>query len=363
MSAPVENPATTLNAGKQGASAPLSSGAADFRPTFVVGCERSGTTLLAVMIGRHTSIAMMPETHFFLRVVPRRLRALPLTHSQILKRYYKSPRASDIDLDRGELERRFNAMPPTCAALFETILSMYTERWGKARGAEKTPFHLLCVPLILKWFPEARIVGIVRDGRDVVRSIMNAPWTAHRSLRRHCWKWARSAKLSRRLARKYPRNFHLIRYEELVLQPEKTLHGVDAFLGIPFEAGQLQQTGDPTGVVPDRERGWKGNAIERPDASRIGKWASKVTPHERLVMNSLMGPELREFGYDQTQLPEVSTWTRLINGTKNNLCKIGMYRLWGNICRYLPAERKRRLEGKRQQEIIPASDDKTAPAI
>ncbi|HUO10380.1 MAG TPA: sulfotransferase [Phycisphaerae bacterium] len=319
-----------------------------FRPTFVVGCERSGTTLLAVMIGRHSSIAMMPETHFFLRVVPRRLSKESGAHAELLERFRRSPRAIDLEFDRAEVLARFSQMPPTYAGLFETLMTMYAERWGKPMGGEKTPFHLLRVPLIVKWFPEARIVGIVRDGRDVVRSIMSAPWTAHRSLRRHCWKWAQSAELSRRLVREYPRNFMLIRYEDLVSEPEKTLRDVDAFLGVPFEAGQIE-AGGPSPVVPERERGWKANAVGHPDKSRIGAWEKEVTTRERLIMNSLMGPELRVFGYGNTELPTVSGWRRFVNGTKNELCKIGLYRLWGNILRYTSLERRRKRAMERRE--------------
>src|ERR1700749_2257344 len=60
------------------------SGSPILRRLFVVGCERSGTTLLTVMLGRHHEIAMMPETHFFLRVVPRE-GDRPSTHEEILE--------------------------------------------------------------------------------------------------------------------------------------------------------------------------------------------------------------------------------------------------------------------------------------
>jgi hypothetical protein len=326
-----------------------------FRPTFVVGCERSGTTLLAVMVGRHSSIAMMPETHFFLRVVPRKRPTEGGSHAEMLERFWRSPRAKDLNVNREELLACFSRMPATYGGLFETLMTTYAQRWGKPMGGEKTPFHLLRVPLILEWFPEARIIGIVRDGRDVVRSIMTAPWTAHRCLRRQCWKWARSAELSRRFAKSYPQNFMLIRYEDLVSEPEKMLRGVDAFLGIPFEAQQIDDCG-PSPVVPERERGWKENAVRRPDTSRIGVWERDATIRERLIMNSLMGPDLRACGYGNTRLPAVSAWARFVNGTKNELCKIGLYRLWGNVLRYTSPERRRKRAMDREKMQAATSD-------
>ncbi len=303
-------------------------------PLFVVGCERSGTTLLTVMLGRHREIAMMPETHFFLRVVPRATHR-PATHEEILRRFWDSPRAADIGLDAEAIRSRFAGESPTYSNLFRTLLELYAERWGKPLAGEKTPFHLLRIPLILRSFPDARIVCIVRDGRDVVRSILGAPWTAHRSLRRQAWKWTRCARLARRFLRDYPQQFEVIRYEDLVRDPEMVLRRVNAFLGVDFDAAQLD-AGGSSPAVPAHERSWKANAVERPDESRISAWQQHVTEAERLIMNSMMGAELRTFGYGETELPAVSVLQRAKNAVLNVLCKVGVYRLVGNIQRYGP---------------------------
>ncbi|MGN6368311.1 MAG: sulfotransferase family protein [Phycisphaerae bacterium] len=318
-------------------------------PLFVVGCERSGTTLLTVMLGRHRDIAMMPETHFFLRAVPKNFRRAtaqvhrPESHEDILQRFWNSPRAADIGLDLGAIRSHFLQRTPTYPELFNTLLALYAERWDKKRAGEKTPFHLLRVPLILQCFPEARIVCIVRDGRDVVRSIMEAPWTAHRSLRRQAWKWTRCARLARDFLRDYPRSFHVVRYEDLVMDPETALRGINAFFNIEFDPGQLD-AGGPSPVVPAHEQSWKSNAVERPDESRISAWRRHVTDAERLILNSMMGAELRTFGYDDTDAPAVSPGRRAVNVGLNLLCKAGAYRLLGNIQRTLLPRSRRRAE-------------------
>jgi hypothetical protein len=308
-----------------------------------------------VLIGRHSRVAMTPETHFFLRVVPKRFPNQAGNHEKMVERFFKSPRAVDLSFDRAEVTARFGKRPATYAELFQTLMGMYAERYGKPEAAEKTPFHLLKVPLILEWFPEARIVGIVRDGRDVVRSILKAPWTAHQSLRRHCYKWSMCATISRRLVRERPGQFMLVRYEDLVQETEATLRKVNAFLGLEFEAGQLEE-GTGRNVVPEREQGWKSNATSKPDTSRIGAWAQKVTPEERLVMNTMMRAELLANGYGDLDLPPVSTLHRLVNAAKNAACRMGMYRLWHNILRYTPAERKRRHAERAKQPEAPSSE-------
>ena len=305
-----------------------------WRPFFVVGCERSGTTLLTVMLGRHAAIAMMPETHFFLRVATAGADC-PATHEEILRRFWKSPRAEDIGLESEAIRARFMCEAPTYPQLFRTLLELYAERWQKPLAGEKTPFHLLRVPLILRWFPEARIVCIVRDGRDVVRSILGAPWTAHRSLRRQAWKWTKCARMARQYLHDYPRQFEVVRYEDLVLDPETVLRRVNAFYGVDFDPGQLD-AGGASPVVPSHERSWKANAVEKPDESRISAWRQHVTDPERLIMNSLMGAELRTFGYRETELPPVSAWRSVANTVLNGLCKAGVCRVVTNVWRSVP---------------------------
>jgi hypothetical protein len=187
----------------------------------------------------------------------------------------------------------------------------------------------------------------VRDGRDVVRSILNAPWTAHRSLRRHAWKWTRCARLARQFLHDYPRQFQVVRYEDLVQEPEMVLRRVNAFFRVDFDAAQLD-TGGPSPVVPAHERSWKANAVDRPDESRISAWRQHVSTEERLVMNSMMGAELRTFGYADTELPAASAARRVQNAMLNTLCKAGIYRIVGNIRRYFPEQRKHRRAGGEQ---------------
>ncbi len=244
-----------------------------FRPSFVVGCERSGTTLLAVMLGRHSRVAMTPETHFLLRVA---IGGGAGDYAGMVDRFFASPRGKDLGLERGALLARFEATgDATYRRLFQVILEMFAEAHGKALPGEKTPFHLWRVPLILEWYPEAKIVGIVRDGRDVVLSILSSPWTADPSLRRQCMKWTSAAKMAVKWQKMYPGRFLLMRYEDLVCEAEKTLREVDGFLGLEFEMGQLE-VGGPSDVVPAYEKGWKANATDAPDKSRIGKWEKKV---------------------------------------------------------------------------------------
>jgi hypothetical protein len=303
-----------------------------FRPCFIVGCERSGTTLLAVLLDRHSSLAVTPETHFLICMprVSQRLRSLA-THQQLIDRFYAFPRTSDLGLDRVRLLQRFQTRPPTPPALFQCILEEYAAFHRKARAGEKTPVHIWFVPKLIEWFPDCRVVGIVRDGRDVIRSMLRVPWNIRRQLRPLCLTWVHGARAAERYRAKYPRHFRLVRYEDLLTQPELSLRAIDEFLGLTFEAGQLapEEPGDASSrVVPPWESEWKAKALEPLDTSRIGDWKKHVTDRERLIMNSMMGPELIRMGYPDTQIPATPALRRAWESFLNALCKARLYRLW-----------------------------------
>jgi hypothetical protein len=186
-----------------------------------------------------------------------------------------------------------------------------------------------------------------------VRSILDAPWTAHRSVRRQAWKWTRCARLARRFLHDYPRQFEVVRYEDLVRDPETVLRRVNAFYGVDFDPAQLD-AGSASPVVPAHEQPWKANAVQRPDKSRISAWRRQVTDSDRLIMNSLMGSELRTFGYEETEGPAALSIQGAMNAVLNVLCKAGVYRLAGNVYRYAPG--LRRLWQAREARHAPAAE-------
>jgi hypothetical protein len=303
-----------------------------FFPTFIVGCERSGTTLLAVMLDRHSQMAVTPETHFLLKIYPRQVwrRWAARSPERLLGRLWNEGRIADLGLDPARMEARFRARPATFPALLQSMMEEYAALRGKPRAGEKTPFHLWQVPRILRWFPEARIVNIIRDGRDTVRSSLKTSWTRRRNLRWLSWRWVQCVRAAERYGRRYPGRFLSIRYEDLLQSPEETLRKVDAFVGLEFEEQQLQPQGDSR-TVPQWEEEWKANANKSLDPSRIGAWKKQVTASERLVMNTMMRSALLRQGYGDVELGTASGWAIAWNHFLNIFCRLGFYRLAYNL--------------------------------
>jgi len=180
---------------------------------------------------------------------------------------------------------------------------------GKTRPGEKTPGHLGHLATLLSWYPLARVVCLVRDGRDVALSKARAPWAAN-DPRMHAVSWVHRMQLLRSHERSHPDRVLRVYFEKLVADPEGELRRIDAFLGVPFEPGQLEAS-RATGVVRDFEASWKGKVDEEVDAKRGQAWKRSASPEQRWLLNVIMGRTLRELGYDETRLAGCSAWRRV----------------------------------------------------
>src|SRR5579863_7571081 len=144
-------------------------------PIFIVGMSRSGTTLLSRMLDAHSQIAIFPETWMY--VVLDRLGCLEeITDSwqaalffnevwQNLKGY-RDPGASVL---ARFASKELGYLGPT-AKVLERLGRAYAKERNARIWGEKTPAHALWLPQIRALFPQARILFMVRDPRDVLVS-------------------------------------------------------------------------------------------------------------------------------------------------------------------------------------------------
>lgn len=275
----------------------------------MVGYARSGTTLLTVLLDRHPDLAATPETHYFDLVLTDPCRPRRGDHTSMVRHLLTHARAADLRLDPDETLARFRRHDPRWRHLFRVALERYAEVRGASRVVEKTPAHLAHVPRILQWYPDARVVLVLRDGRDAVTSMLAADFT-HDDLRRHACNWRRAAELGEELASRYPGSLHTVRYEDLVANPRDALSRLHEFLGIPLDPKQLV-SGEAPNVVPGWESPWKARAIAPIDPSRVGSWRHRATHAQRWAMNAIMGDVLNRLGYDDTALYDAPLPSRL----------------------------------------------------
>jgi hypothetical protein len=261
------------------------------KPVFVVGAARSGTTLLSVLLDRHSQLAMTPETGFYRELAPW-LRLAPIVGSElILHRWSRLP---ELGLTSSQLVKRCGRAPKP-GALLDGIMDLFAAAQQKPRCGEKTPLHLRYVQQIVADFPDARILCIYRDGRDAALSLHSMPW-GPRKLETAALAWLKAIRLMQESAASLPTQFRTIRYEHLLADPRGQLASAMRFLDLDLEESQLQA--GPSGVVLDRSKEWKGKALDNVDPNLAGYRQAAAQADQLAQLDRILGPTLIELGYE-----------------------------------------------------------------
>jgi Sulfotransferase family len=274
------------------------------RPIFVVGCPRSGTTLLSAMLHAHPRIAMPPETRFLIPVYRERRRFGDLrvraNRRRLARRMTRpSSRFDDLGLDRRTVIRRIVDGPPTIGSAAGTVWREYAQSRGKARWGEKRPIYWRYLDVVLRLFPDAQVVHLVRDGRACVASLKQVDWWTGGVLDAMAT-WTLAERELGRVARRLPPDaIHRMRYEDLLDDPAGQLGRLCAFLGEDFDAAMLDHAAAAGEIVPERKR-WHDRTRERLDPGRVDAWRGVLTGPELGLFELVAGRRLRAHGYAVT---------------------------------------------------------------
>ncbi|MFJ3668621.1 sulfotransferase family protein [Streptomyces sp. NPDC090106] len=272
------------------------------RPVFVLGCPRSGTTLLQLMLHAHPRIALPPETRFVLPAYAGRRGFGDLRDAANragLARWItgrEESRFHELGLDADAVARRIEGAPPTLGSALGVPLRAYAERHGKVRWGDKRPAYALHVEEVLRLFPDAQFVHLVRDGRDCVASLLGMPWW-HRGFHEAVATWAQVMDVTRRYAARLgPDSWHELRFEDLVADPEPPLRSLCGYLGEEYAPEMTEPRAVAREAVPARKT-WHRRTHGALDASRAGSWEHRLTPDQIRLCEAVLGQRLVRNGY------------------------------------------------------------------
>lgn len=273
------------------------------RPVFVVGCPRSGTTLLSLMIHAHPRLAIPPETRFLTKAWRQRARYGDLqtkAQRRALARVCTRPRSriADLGLDPKATRRAILAAPPTLGTAFGVVFQEFARLHGKARWGDKRPLYHQETDVLLRLFPDAQIVHIIRDGRANVASLKRMPWWPYDSVGTMA-AWSLAEYCARRDLRRLPSDtVHLVRYESLVADPTTVLGELCDFLEEDFDEAMLEPA-EVSHVVPERKT-WHENLRGEVSTAPVQAWRSKLEPWEIGLMETVLRRALDRYGYPLT---------------------------------------------------------------
>src|SRR5213078_168759 len=194
-------------------------------PLLVLGVRRSGTTLLRVMLDRHSELAIPDESYFIPQLADRHRATIEV--GEFADDLRRLPTLRDWDVPVDEVRARLRPgmrLGEAIAAVYET----YAARHGKSRWGDKTPMYMQRLRMLERLFPDARFVHLVRDGRDAALSFLAMPpgivtetWAHPRTVGQFACQWQTEVAAAQALGRRVgPARYLELRYEELVADPE-----------------------------------------------------------------------------------------------------------------------------------------------
>lgn len=277
-------------------------------PIFIVGVPRSGTTLLAAMIGAHSRISCGTETDYFHFLAQADANEIcnqakwPEGAVNFLcamtQAKDKSPVPMNYGLTRDILWNRLNNAPRNPASILRAITEFPMEQQGKYRWAEKTPRHIFHLKKIRELFPNARIIRIIRDPRDTALSIIKAPWQwAPRNYAAALYMWKFCDDAGRAFFESDSLSLS-IRYEELICQPTASLMRICDFIGENYEPSMLE-THESYKQINSIAEPWKVKVGQALDQTRVSVWQRELSHEDKMLSLAIVGDRLLDYGYEK----------------------------------------------------------------
>lgn len=273
----------------------------DNTPFFVLGAARSGTTMLRLMLNRHSRLAIPFESHFLRQI----LAELP-AHRQL--EMHEVRRMVDIvtgernfqtwHLDAVQIRQELiQRAPASVAELVDALYRMEIAPSGKPRWGDKTPYYYTCWRELMGLFPGSRLVHIIRDGRDVTLSLEKVGWHGPTAADRARY-WRERVEMAHAAARELglERNL-IIRYEELVLNTRATLELVCDFLKEEFEPEMINFFTDAERHICDIDGDVHQKVRRAPKPEDVGRWQREMPVERQREFEAVAGSGLRAMSY------------------------------------------------------------------
>ena len=279
-------------------------------PLLILGVRRSGTTLLRVMLDRHSQIAVPDESYFVPQLADRHLRRVdPDDFVDDLRRI---DTLSEWNVPLDKVRARLTPRMPVGEAI-GSVYAVYAEEQGKTRWGDKTPMYMQNLRLLERLFPDARFVHLIRDGRDAALSFLAMPrgivtetWMHPRTPAGFAAQWRTEVAAARRLGRRVGPRYFEVRYEDLVADVEGVLRRICEFAGLAYEPAMATYAGKvDVSAKPHQQR------LMQPPTKGVRDWRTEMAADDVASFERVAGDMLRELGYVTSHEPDATGRVKL----------------------------------------------------
>ena len=245
---------------------------------FAVGARRSGTNWLQRILTAHPDVATVPSETYLFSI------GLQPLWERFHQGVFGSPGVGYIHMDRPALA---DALREFCDRVFLPFLDAAP---GTERLVERTPQHVTSLELIGEIYPDAHVVHIVRDGRDVARSLLSHDWPdAPRTIEAAAEEWRSYVDAGDQAGARL-RAYRVVRYEEMLADPKRIVSELYTWLGLETTPEIVEAT------LLESEVPFNVDANSPKVAS--GKWRRSFTEEDLAAFMRVAGETLARLGYD-----------------------------------------------------------------
>ena len=255
-------------------------------PIFIVGMARSGTTLLRSILNSHPNIAIPRETTFFylLEEYFKKNKINSYSKNEIEKFwnwYSEKRRFTYLGLNKDEVKKNINVTRDVNGFknVFNSVMNTYKNNNKKSRWGEKSPGHEEYLDKIFEFYPNAKILFMIRDPRAIYSSMNNVPWN-NQFVSVIIKRWNNS--LRDYYGYKEDKRIKMITYEELVTNTRTSVESICNFIGENFEERMLNDRRKNT--LTNTNDGWttkyEKEVTRQVDNSSIEKWKNSINKIE-----------------------------------------------------------------------------------
>lgn len=273
------------------------------QPIFIGGLQRSGTSLMRAIIGSHPTLAIYKSdlplwTKFYKHNKDLDLNNLD-ARKQLLDQIIadnKSLKIIGLTFNAEEiLESLKDESTVTFGILFQQLLRQYAKLIGRPRWGLKTPHNEFWTDEIFAAYPDAKMIHLIRDPRDVAVSVESRGWD--KPLEKTCHKWQQSAHLATINQQKYAGSYIVVRYEDLVRNSESIIEKVCKIVQLEYTTDLLKM---------NAQLGWRGSNSHFDDLGyeyegisqqAIGRYKEHISPLDKKFIENYLKDEMLEWQY------------------------------------------------------------------
>ena len=282
-------------------------------PLFIVGCPRSGTTLLASLLNAHSGVAVMGETHFIPLLT--RIGKLHLDQKIPANRMAglltKNGRLALSGVSRADVDSFISQSKGdvTVSESLHRLYAWYAKRENAQIAGDKTPSYTLNIEMLARLFPQSRFIHIIRDGRHVAHSIKSKNWGPN-TYGGAALFWSQHVKKGRSDGLNLGKGRYTeLNYEDLVSDGEDVLKKLCVFLHIEYENTMLAYEGSGA----DFSRRNFDPAIHSRLGAELKQIDPKIVRSDREAIEGLIGKCLKEFGYTVSRQHDSSLSLKILS--------------------------------------------------